>query len=526
MEAEIVNNKPRAQTERLKPAMIVGNGPVAHLICAMMRSMNIDVNLVYCQEPSAYIHSTLATNPSSKLAAVIQSGHGFFRGFELSEIETMKRLDSDFTLILKNGERINNGCVILAPDLRPKNADLSLPADVEPVPSGKLCNPGGKVVFLLDYKKTSDPGPAMAAIVRAMENIEAGGESSVIMRHVPVRHIYGETQYDEAKSKGVRFFRHSETYPEVKSSPTNGGFVVRVVDGISGPDPIEIKCDRVIVATEPDPDDIIEKWRHIADGDEDSAGYLLDESIHCHSGRSFTNGVFAVGAITGTGDLNFATAQAASAAVKARGWLLGLASGKTNEKITIDDSCCRCLTCRRICPHRAIFFNPGVARSKIISEPVFCEECGLCVSECPQNAIEFIHLQQDQPELKTETTTRAQRQVLVLGCERSAGRAIKEIEPLEGVMFRPVECAGAVSESMLLDSLASGVAGILVLGCHKGNCKSKNGTDWAGARVQTLLEALGPGANPAIPKLEYKTVASNESARLYDVIRQFKKNCE
>lgn len=526
MEADIVNTRPETQADQLKPAMIVGNGPVAHLICAMMRSMNIDVNLVYCQEPSAFVHSTLATNPSSKISTVIQSGHGSFRGFQLSEIETMKRIDTDFALILNNGERVNNGCVILAPDLRPRNADLSLPADVEPVPSGRLCNPGGKVVFLLDYKTPSDPGPAMAAIIRAMENIEAGGESAVIMRHVPVRHIYGEDQYDKAKSMGVRFFRYSDTYPEVKSLSTEKGFLVKVEDIISGPEQIEIKCDRVIVATGPDPDDIIDRWRHIASGDQDSAGYLLGESVHCHSGRSFTNGVFAVGAITGTGDLNLATAQAASAAVKARAWLLGLESGKTVEKISIDDSCCRCLTCRRICPHKAIFFNPGVARSKIISEPAFCEECGLCVSECPQNAIEFSHLQQVQPEPKTETTARAQRQVFVLGCERSAGRALKGIEPLEGVMFRPVECAGAVSEAMLLESLASGMAGILVLGCHKGNCKSKNGTDWAGARVQTLLEALGPGANPAIPKLEYKTVASNESARLYDVIRQFKQNCE
>jgi coenzyme F420-reducing hydrogenase delta subunit len=94
--------------------------------------------------------------------------------------------------------------------------------------------------------------------------------------------------------------------------------------------------------------------------------------------------------------------------------------------------------------------------------------------------------------------------------------------PLEGVVFQAVECAGLVSEALIMDSLASGAKGVLILGCHPGNCKSKSGTDWAGARVANSLGILNPGGDPKGPQISYRTLASNEKARLPHIINEFK----
>ena len=89
-----------------------------------------------------------------------------------------------------------------------------------------------------------------------------------------------------------------------------------------------------------------------------------------------------------------------------------------------------------------------------------------------------------------------------------------------GVLFFPVPSAGRVSESILWATLAAGAKGVLAIGCHHGNCASQNGTDWAVARVQSVVEKLNLPQGFA-PRVGYASVASNEPARLSRVVNQF-----
>jgi coenzyme F420-reducing hydrogenase delta subunit len=114
---------------------------------------------------------------------------------------------------------------------------------------------------------------------------------------------------------------------------------------------------------------------------------------------------------------------------------------------------------------------------------------------------------------------------VVFGCGRSALPALEEARDA-GLALPPrlavvgVPCAGAVSSEHLLAAFARGAGGVLVLGCHDGNCHSETGTRHAGRRVEHLalrLPALGIDAR----RLRHATLAANMGAELVRLIGDF-----
>lgn len=416
------------------------------------------------------------------------------------------------------------GCLVLAPGIELLPLATGLPQGVDSLSNERLSSAARRIGFLLDYGAGSPPAAGMAAIGQAIENKAAGGESFVIFQHAPVAHLFGESLYDRAKRAGVQFYRFDEKLPLVKrisGDYDTGKLEIILSDVIERGEDVVLHCDEIFAAQGPDPSSVSAASAEICENDLDAEGFLLSESIHCHSGRSFINGTFAVGEVTGETDLIRVVVQAASAAVKARAWMLRASQQKNDETISVADECVRCLTCCRICPHSAIALDGGAARSTVqVSAPI-CQECGICASECPCLALDL----NSYPEQKVATfladiNNRSSDPVVVYGCQRSAGRAVSEIDLPPKVLFFPVPCAGRISESILWATLAAGAAGVLAIGCHHGNCTSQTGTDWASARVQSVVSGTD-ALNGFAPKVGYATIAANEPARLNRIIKEF-----
>jgi quinone-modifying oxidoreductase, subunit QmoB len=112
-----------------------------------------------------------------------------------------------------------------------------------------------------------------------------------------------------------------------------------------------------------------------------------------------------------------------------------------------------------------------------------------------------------------------ERTLFVFGCQRSAGIVAQGMDMPEHVRFHAVPCAGSVSENVIWSGLAAGARGILVVGCHHGNCASHSGTDWAAARVRRTLET-GVLTTEA-PRVGYATIAANEPGRFNRLVSAF-----
>lgn len=197
------------------------------------------------------------------------------------------------------------------------------------------------------------------------------------------------------------------------------------------------------------------------------------------------------------------------------------------EQIIYDrDRCATCLTCFRVCPHGAILFT---------DKPNFlhlaCQRCGICTSLCPNEAIELSGF--EKPSLfdrlfPEKTAGEKEESPAVTGfvCERSVDlvrQYLEEDDPVFGaVHWIEVPCAGTLRSQYVLETLArrEGAGGVLVVSCHRDNCRSGNGTIRAAnivRQVKGLLKTLGMDEG----LVEHIPLAPNERERLKREVARF-----
>jgi quinone-modifying oxidoreductase, subunit QmoB len=505
------------------PALVLGGGLSGMMTAKALTDLGLSVTLVKVRAESSQLWC-----PDSRLD-IDEYSRSFAKSIdnievhELAALPEIRREGCDFRSDLGSGKPRLYGCVFLTSGIELQALPSDLPQGIGFVLPQSSSGNGRKIAFLLDYGSHSTPAAGMAAIRQAIENKAAGGESFVIFQHAPVAHLFGETLYDQAKRSGVRFFRYGEELPLVEKVPlsdSDARFLVTLRDVIETGATISLRCDEILVVQGPDPALVAPGLREICGNDVDKEGFLLADSIHCHSGRSFRNGIFAVGEVTGETDLMRVAAQAASAAANARAWMRWASLRKDDETVSVTQECVRCLTCFRICPHSAISLHGEAARSSVQASAPICRECGICVSECPRLALDLGSFpEQDVASFLVEAQKHSEP-IVIYGCERSAGSIMSQIDLPSDVDFFPVPCAGRISESILWATLAAGAKGVLAIGCHHGNCASQTGTDWAMSRVQSVLSKLGLPEG-FVPPVVYASIAANEPARLGRVVNQF-----
>ena len=83
-----------------------------------------------------------------------------------------------------------------------------------------------------------------------------------------------------------------------------------------------------------------------------------------------------------------------------------------------------------------------------------------------------------------------------------------------------VMCSGRVSEMLISKAFATGADGVLVCGCHPGDCHYQKGNLSARRRVVGLkpfLEAIGIGSD----RLRLEWISPSEGRRLADTVKDF-----
>ncbi len=505
-------------------ALLVGGGVPALIAVEALKELGFDITFAKIDSPPLHFYS------SQDVGSEFED---YLRDLSLS-VQDAETIDSDappavrlvregFRATFRDGRESTYDCLFLAPgvSLRPK--PQFLPENADLFRGGIELPHAGRIAFLMDHPRLSDPALGMTAIRAATKNVLSGGESVLCFRHAPVIGLLGETLLDDARKAGVQFIRFQEALPpSVSSDPAEPELVrLAVNDALDNESLSEFLCDRLFVVTGPDPSSI-PKWAiKMAHGDSDGEGFMLSESLPCNSGCSWSSGVFIVGEATGNQDLATCVVQARAAAAKAKAWITHSRLSGSAEVISTSEACARCLTCLRVCPHQAIPLPQETAISRIEASPALCRECGICASMCPSLAI---RLNRWPEETITGFVTATQaadidQTLFVFGCEKSAGLMSQFIDIPEKIRFFGVPCAGSVSDYVIWSTLAAGAKGVLVVGCHNCNCASHRGTDLAASRVERVLSSGLLGGEPA--RVRYLTVAANEPAKFERLLRDF-----
>ena len=87
-----------------------------------------------------------------------------------------------------------------------------------------------------------------------------------------------------------------------------------------------------------------------------------------------------------------------------------------------------------------------------------------------------------------------------------------------------VMCSGRVEPAFILEALKDGADGILITGCHIGDCHYIDGNRNAEIRINNTMEALKYLGLDGRLRLEW--VSASEGARFAEVVKEFTEEVE
>lgn len=97
---------------------------------------------------------------------------------------------------------------------------------------------------------------------------------------------------------------------------------------------------------------------------------------------------------------------------------------------------------------------------------------------------------------------------------------VSRMEQPPNVLPIRVMCSGRVSPEMVLRTFRAGADGVLVMGCHIGDCHYSSGNHRTAKRVPLLRNLLSyAGVNP--DRLRLAWVSSAEAPRFVEVTNEF-----
>ncbi len=170
--------------------------------------------------------------------------------------------------------------------------------------------------------------------------------------------------------------------------------------------------------------------------------------------------------------------------------------------------CIGCLTCVRACPYDI----PVINEDKVAYISGDCQSCGVCVVECPANAIEFKGAFEDQGEdelknaLKDSIKGNGKPVVVNLFCHyskapyiNSDNNEVKALfsDPKSGLVNVGVLGLSKINATLLLHAFEHGADAVLVSGCGDDDCHyGKSCVEWVSRKIETareFLDAVGIG---------------------------------
>ena len=208
-------------------------------------------------------------------------------------------------------------------------------------------------------------------------------EKDVFIFHQDIM-AYGKYEYKYLKARelGIKFVVYNRgQYPEIKST----GGKIQVVTNENYLD--NVALDLLVLAEGAIPNKENEKLAELFKVGLDEFGFLRESHQDISGGYFPKGGVFVAGEAQGPKTVREILYSAQNTAKNVLTYLNQLQNSqlKVNYSEVIEEKCAACLTCVRVCPYSV----PVVINGKNVAyiDPISCQGCGICASECPNKAI-------------------------------------------------------------------------------------------------------------------------------------------
>lgn len=351
-------------------------------------------------------------------------------------------------------------------------------------------------------------------------------KSNIYVLYRDIRVGTDEEPYYWKARENVNYIRFNE-YPEVEVK--NSKLIVDVKDILTQVD-LSIEADKVVLSTPLIPYNTKKLGEQIKCA-RDQNGFFLEAHVKLRPVDFATDGIFLAGTCHGPKGIADSISQARAAAAHA---LIPLISGEVeNEPLVsvVDPALCiACQKCEEVCNFGAIGvnFDNEILVSK--SNPLLCKGCGDCSAACPAGAITMSHFADNQiypmieEAVKGEFIDERPRIVAFLcnWCSYAGADTCGVSRFQYPTNIRPIRvmCTGRIPKSFILQAFLEGADGVLIGGCHIGDCHYLEGNYDMLRRYNEVHELLAKvGINPDRFRLEW--VSASEGKRFSQVVTEF-----
>ncbi len=466
--------------------------------------------------------------------SAVEAPGGEHADFELLENAELLNVTGDpgryEALIRRGGKTATRavGAVAVAPDRaeRPLNDEWGLSGSASILTVGEAeSNPPDSPkqhILFLDHPSGIGTPWQTARLLRLAGDLQNPGVTQcyLVSPQIKVADRGLERLYRRARDNGVLILR-----PEQADIRRDGPGVILSLDEPLLDARLTLRPDLVVVGAKDIPPANLAYLAGPLGLTMDCNGWLQEDNLLRAPFLTNRLGIFAVGAAAGPLAPS-ALEGATLAAVEEIARTLSVeADSLVYPKVDYNqDRCAYCLTCVRLCPHGAISWN-----NKPLFSPWSCQVCGVCVSECPAEALTLIGFGYGG-ETVIEPSPRANGdpRVVILCCEKSGFNAYQSLPAEVREELNPkvvtFPCAGNIRLTAMLGAFnaAGGADGVLTLGCHTDNCKSGAGTVYARRKTAVAADAL-ESIGWERERIRFFPLASNMGAKLKREIADFKK---
>jgi heterodisulfide reductase subunit A len=338
-----------------------------------------------------------------------------------------------------------------------------------------------------------------------------------------------EVYYRQAREEGVTFIRYDEKYPPEVSLVKNR-LSVKAKDLITGFE-LTIPANRVVLATPLVPPKDYPELSSTLKVPLTTQGFFLEAHPKLRPLDFATDGIHLCGTCHSPQDLSETICQALGAASRA---LIPLMKRKVvNEPIIADvdpDKCIACGNCEASCEYGAI----RVEKTAKVN-PFLCKGCGVCAVECPASAVTMHHFTDDQLSVMIKAAlevppSKGKPKALAFFCNwcSYAGADMAGVSRFQyppSIRIIRVMCTGRIDQRHILQAFLLGADGVLIGGCHPGDCHYISGNLKAEKRVNQLKEWLKEtGIEPERLRIEW--ASAGEGRKIAEIIQDFTNQLE
>ncbi len=409
---------------------------------------------------------------------------------------------------------------VLFPIIPEKKVNIISSSELEDNPD--ILKEKERIGFTFGLYTNPPPFELKKLLDRVLALLKDGKHVFIFHKDIKVAYPFGEFLYAKAREKGALFFRLPCGFNKVK---VEDGLIHLFFNDLSLiQHDTHVKVDMLVLEDRVIPHPSISLWADLLRLETGPKGFIQKNNIHRFP--FFTNrvGIYVTGPSRGQMEPHLVEQEIDGIILEIKKEREILKRDKAYLLVHVKDreSCAKCLTCYRVCPHRAIYWTNRPEFS-----PYGCKYCGLCISSCPASIIGSAWTDGDEIKRELEEGKKIFKDdwKVIFGCKKSASYVWQEIADsgttFPSIQFVEVECAGRISEVEIGRALSMGAKKIMVVGCHRDNCSTHVGTKYAERRINQLKAIMGSTLKETI---FYKTVSKNQPGEFISYINEFLKS--